>query len=409
MMKRLMLLYTALLMAVFYLSCGYSDYVHLDYTVHPGAISAPQDAGAMFVASTSAYRRAEGAARFPDGGTPDYLLKKTALYSFDFSSGELNELADFSDLARITGVSPGRWDSRIAYEGQTAYYSVKPAGGWDAYGKTGGDKQADIEKLKEKYNKHYAVDILTKEKNAVPPEKAEPLYKKTKEISLIELNQRIEDVPMKEWGFVLEKIYPKPEEKYIDETIYLKNSSKNTRRAVIEQMISKKSRDEIKELLEKMDEHKNKLEGLKKTEYEIYSKDTYENIKSLVKESCEELAETAKEYLQAEEYVKADAAYRRAIDCDPENPALWNAFGEANYKAGRIHSADAGFTRAVELDPQYAPAWRNLCVMAVDNELYDDALKYIQKAVEIDEDDRETQKLFNKLKYELGMVTEMDP
>ncbi|MFP4466163.1 MAG: hypothetical protein ACLFP1_03855 [Candidatus Goldiibacteriota bacterium] len=53
----------------------------------------------------------------------------------------------------------------------------------------------------------------------------------------------------------------------------------------------------------------------------------------------------------AEEYIKADAAFRIAIDCNPKNPVLWNSFGEANYKAGRIHSADAGFAKVLELDP----------------------------------------------------------
>ncbi|NMB52909.1 MAG: hypothetical protein GX999_11315, partial [Bacteroidales bacterium] len=78
------------------------------------------------------------------------------------------------------------------------------------------------------------------------------------------------------------EIYPKSDREYIEETIYLRNPSSQTRRAVIEQIIAKLSKAEIELLLEKMDAYKNRLEGLKKTEYEFYSKDTYEQIKALL-------------------------------------------------------------------------------------------------------------------------------
>ena len=87
---------------------------------------------------------------------------------------------------------------------------------------------------------------------------------------------------MADWGLMVKDIYPKPDNEYIEETIYLRNGSSVTRRAVVEQIIAKMSKQEIKELLKNMDEYKNSLEGLKRTEYEIYSKDTYEKIQELL-------------------------------------------------------------------------------------------------------------------------------
>jgi hypothetical protein len=69
------------------------------------------------------------------------------------------------------------------------------------------------------------------------------------------------------------KINPKPENSYVEETIYLKNGSPITRRAGIEQIISKLSKDKIRELIDEMDTYKKSLEGIELTEYEIYSKD----------------------------------------------------------------------------------------------------------------------------------------
>ncbi|MCK5371281.1 MAG: hypothetical protein KAQ62_22125, partial [Cyclobacteriaceae bacterium] len=69
---------------------------------------------------------------------------------------------------------------------------------------------------------------------------------------------------------------------YIEETIYLKSDGQTTRRAVIEQIISRLDKQEIKTLLNEMNDYANGLEGLEKTEYEYYSKETYDGIQELL-------------------------------------------------------------------------------------------------------------------------------
>ena len=92
----------------------------------------------------------------------------------------------------------------------------------------------------------------------------------------------LSDVSLADWGLVLDNLYPKSDKKYIDETIYGYNKSLKTRRAVLEQVIEKKSKKEIQSILKRMDEHSKSLEGLKKMEYDFYMKDTYESIKALL-------------------------------------------------------------------------------------------------------------------------------
>ena len=110
-------------------------------------------------------------------------------------------------------------------------------------------------------------------------------YQKHKEANKVDftfLSNKLSEIPLAEWGLVVKDIYPKSDEDYIEETIYLYNSSPTTRRAVVEQIITKLPKEKIKNLLKKMDEYKNSLEGLEKTEYEVYSKDTYDWIKELL-------------------------------------------------------------------------------------------------------------------------------
>ena len=95
------------------------------------------------------------------------------------------------------------------------------------------------------------------------------------------LNIKLDDVPLSYLGLVIQDIYPKTDKQYVRETIYL-DIPATTRRAVVEQIISKMDKQEIKAILNKMDEYKISLEGLEKTEYEIYSKETYESIQELL-------------------------------------------------------------------------------------------------------------------------------
>ena len=59
-------------------------------------------------------------------------------------------------------------------------------------------------------------------------------------------------------------------------------------------------------------------------------------------------------------YDKAVAAFRRAIELDPNYPSAYNGLGVALRSAGDLEGAIANWTKAVELKPDYAYALYNL-------------------------------------------------
>lgn len=403
-----------LLLALSSTSC-YSDYIHLNYEAHHGAVYNTQNNHEIaFIASTSAYRPPTGISRFPDGGTPEYLFQKVFLYILNTENHELTKVLDLNDLVDLIGTSRSKWKSKLLYNESYIYYYISPVTDWSLHRKW---KKASLppeklEEIQKKYEKYYKINIQTREISEIDSSTFQKMfddfYDKTK-ISISLLNKELNKTALSEFDLLLKNIDSKKDDQYIEETIYLKNDTPVTRRAVIEQIISKKSKEEIRSLLEKMDQYKHSLTGTEKTQYEISSEETYSAIRSLLEDSCETLAEKAAEMWKAENYIDADKLYRQAIDCDPENPQIWNDFGEMNYEAGSIESADSAFSEALELDPSFAPAWKNYGIMAIDNEDYTRALECLEKAIKIDSADSSTTTLLNKLKNQLGVVTELDP
>jgi len=274
-------------MLIFLTSC-HSDYLHLNYTAHHGAVYNQADSSKIaFVASKSAYRQAEGISRFPDGGIPDYLVQDVSLYVLDTKTKTLDKLIDFNDLVDLIGLSATRWKSEIVFKDTMIYYKILPVSDWNliANWKKNAKDSINIYALKNKFSKCYSISINRKTITVIDSTSFYSLNQKNKEIqqnSLTELNKNLSNIPLADWNLIIQEIYQKSDEEYIEETIYLKNDSKTSRRAVIEQIISKIDKQEIKTLLNKMEEYKNSLEGLEKTEYEIYSKETYKSIQELL-------------------------------------------------------------------------------------------------------------------------------
>ena len=265
----------------------HSDYVSLDYDVHHGACWNNDHTRIAFIASKKAYLSATGLSRFPDGGIPDYLIEDMGLYVFNPETRQLTRLAEFNDLTRWLGTSHSLWKVKIAFNDSLLCYSVLPVTDWEFYLKhaKGPDDTLMMSDLKKKYEKTYSVHINTKKVAETDPALFQSAYQKSSEtnkIGLTALNKHLANIPLNEWGLVVQEIHPKSEEAYIEETRFLYNSSPETRRAVVEQIISKKSKAEIKAILKKMDDYKQSLKGLKKTEYEMYSEDTYKRIQNLL-------------------------------------------------------------------------------------------------------------------------------
>ncbi|MGI5913251.1 MAG: hypothetical protein ACOX5K_00805 [Bacteroidales bacterium] len=270
-------------MAFLFTSC-YSSYLSIGYQAYPGAVWNNEHTKVAFVASKTAYRSAKGIARFPDGGIPLYLLNDVGLYLFDYENKILDELTAFNELADLLGPYSSKWDVKLALTDTMVYYLLSPVPNWDrqiGQAQTP-DNLGHITSLKEKYGQPRAFHMDTKTDTTVDPTAFNNLLIEPKECDPTSLNKQLAKVPLLDWNLRPQEIYPKSDRKYIEETIYLRNGSSETRRAVVEQIIAKLSKAEIELLLEKMDDYKNSLEGLKKTEYEFYSKDTYEQIKILL-------------------------------------------------------------------------------------------------------------------------------
>ncbi len=258
-----------LVMTAAFLSSCHSRYVHLSLDLHHGACWNDQHSRVACIISTAAYRPARGLARFPDGGIPEYLLEEVALYVFEPGSSQISELYGFDDLAVFLGHSRSNWKTRIAFTDSLVFCSVSPVMEWEWYlehtARTATDSQ-QVYQLKEKYDRPFTIDETSGAVSPVSTSRFDAVYHKEKAVDFMTLHGQLTALPLAEFGLVIGEIYPKPAKAYIEETIYLKNESTLSRRAVVEQIISGLTKDEIRDLLEEMDRYK---EDLKEEEKEI--------------------------------------------------------------------------------------------------------------------------------------------
>ncbi len=286
-LKKNIILFIFLIPAIIILlsSCRYSEYLTIDYTVFANPHSNQEGTKIAFIASKEAYRKPEGISRFPDGGIPKYLIEDVSAYIYDTKKKSIKKIASFSDLADLIGPSRSNWKTRTVLNDSVFYYYIEPVSDWKFYKNQLPEKQEEIRKLENKYRKFSLVNIYTGELRVVDSSEFYQIYNQLHQptkISLTELNKKLKKVPLSQWGLNVQEIHPKSEGEYIKETIYLKNDCQMTRRAVIEQIISKLSVKQIRALMDKMEKYKNQLEGLKKQEYEIYSKETYQMLEDMV-------------------------------------------------------------------------------------------------------------------------------
>ena len=257
----------------FYLTSCYSDYIHLKYeTSHdPAPVFQSGDSNQVaFVSTQEAYLRAKGITAFPDGGQVKIIYKETGLYICDVKNSKATLLVNVPNSPYLLT------DTKLVYLNDVVHYCCE----------IDTSKSIDsvlFSSLNEKYVKAFSIDTKTNEVSNLDTEKFNLLYQKhNKKCGLSLLNKELKNIPLSEFDLVIQDIYPKSDKAYIDETIYLKSDGQTTRRAVIEQIISKLDKQEIKSLLRQMDDYANELEGLEKTEYEYYSKETYDSIQDIL-------------------------------------------------------------------------------------------------------------------------------
>jgi Flp pilus assembly protein TadD len=81
---------------------------------------------------------------------------------------------------------------------------------------------------------------------------------------------------------------------------------------------------------------------------------------------------------------EAEAAYRTAIEIDPRHAVAWIRLGIVLHDRGRLADAEATYRKAIELDPQYAFAWNRLGRVLRDLARLTEAEVAYRKAVAVD-------------------------
>ena len=267
-----------------FMSACYSNYVSLDYDIHHYPCRNEAGDQLAFVISKCAYRPAKGIARFPDGGSPKYLLEETTLYVLDTLSGQLKKIADFSDLSQLLGCHRSSWSTRVTFCDSIVCCMVSPVSDWTFYFKmatTARDSQ-QIAHLQDKYYLPLAFSIKTESPIQISDSVFNTAYNKEEEVSFSVLKRHLSKVPLTKLGLNIKEIYPKSEKAYIQEAIFLKNPSPLSRQAILEQIISTCSKNEINQLLRKMDAYENRLQGAEKERYKRKSKALYNKMQALL-------------------------------------------------------------------------------------------------------------------------------
>ncbi len=261
-MKNKTNIFAVILFPLLILSC-HSEYLYTDYGIHHSPVLSPSHNSAALVISRRAYLPAKGISRFPDGGLPEYLMQKVGLFILDLETCSLENIMEFDSLVSEIGSYRSSWSVKIAYTDSTLCCSVSPVGGDTAYSRI------------------YSHNLNTGKTNIMPARLFKGIYKRSSETGITEIKKLCPDFKLAQIGIHVRELFPKPDDSYIEETIYLKNGSPVTRKAVVQQIISKLGKDEIILLLDKMYTHKKNLAGLEKTEYEIRSQDLYDALRKL--------------------------------------------------------------------------------------------------------------------------------
>ena len=107
------------------------------------------------------------------------------------------------------------------------------------------------------------------------------LIPKQNDVSITKIIELTNNISFNDWGFKLDDYWQRNKKDYIQDIIHL-NGNLNYRRAIIEEIGRNLSKKEIEKIINRMDSYKNSLEGYKKTEYEIFSKETVDLLKTLL-------------------------------------------------------------------------------------------------------------------------------
>jgi tetratricopeptide (TPR) repeat protein len=91
-------------------------------------------------------------------------------------------------------------------------------------------------------------------------------------------------------------------------------------------------------------------------------------------------------HLDAGAWPEAEAAFRRAVEANPQSAVAHSKLGVALVHLRRLDEAEKAFARAVAVSPGYAPAWSNLGNIYRETGRTEEALQAYERAVAADPD-----------------------
>ena len=89
-----------------------------------------------------------------------------------------------------------------------------------------------------------------------------------------------------------------------------------------------------------------------------------------------------KSYYQLEDYAAAESHLTNAIAVNGNNPVAYNSRGKVYFNLAEYEKAEEDFKKALELNPESVSIYSNLANTCLRNEKPEDALKYINLAME---------------------------
>jgi Flp pilus assembly protein TadD len=103
-----------------------------------------------------------------------------------------------------------------------------------------------------------------------------------------------------------------------------------------------------------------------------------------VNPKSQELSDSALDNYKNGNFEESAADYEKLIVMDSLNPEVYNNYGVALKKAGKLPKAMANYSKALALKPDYPEALNNLAVAYMADNKYDAAKDLLEKAVVLD-------------------------
>ncbi len=211
--RRLIKLLLGIFIVLFLTSC-HSKYINLGIRTD-GTIAWNNDSTAFaFIARTRLYRKPEGITKFPDGGIPKNEYRDFSIFLFDVKHKKLKHLVNLNEFyissayrwLSMSQISLELRDSLLFYKLKKPYkHNIKYI-----------DEKTNPNFL-ENISKTYAVNIYTCEKSVIDTNKYQHLFKSKRETLHPNIRKKyLSDIPYKDWGINIKKLYPQSKNTYME-------------------------------------------------------------------------------------------------------------------------------------------------------------------------------------------------